>query len=247
MDKKYQASTVSYWVQKGQRISGFLNICIIQLYKIRISFANSLLQLPTRVLCTYIVETPTRESHRHHYLNRTAVQSYTLNAVCTYVCIMCVPSHLDRLTLTLLVDIQDDQCPCRFLTLPKVYLVHILSWSQNYAKEIHTTFFYSKQNRQCNVIILDTTGTTLNKTIISGRRRPAHPKVSALFIRPTFSFDLPGICLLCFCFLFGCFLSFLYFIDCVCRASRISYDDMALHCPLLLCSLRTWQRSISVA
>ena len=29
------------------------------------------------------------------------------------------------------------------------------------------------------------------------------------------------------------FLSFLYFIECVCRACRIQHDDMALHCPLL--------------
>ena len=35
-----------------------------------------------------------------------------------------------------------------------------------------------------------------------------------------FSFSL-SICLLCICFLFDCFFSFLYFIDCVCRACRI--------------------------
>ena len=50
-----------------------------------------------------------------------------------------------------------------------------------------------------------------------------------------------------------CFRSFLYFIECVCRACRIQYQDMALHFPLL-CLLHTryqvpgtWQRSISVA
>ena len=36
----------------------------------------------------------------------------------------------------------------------------------------------------------------------------------------------------CFFFLFDCFLSFLYFIECVCRACRTYYDGMALHCPL---------------
>ena len=41
-----------------------------------------------------------------------------------------------------------------------------------------------------------------------------------------FSFDFS----LFMCFLR--FLSFLYFIECVCRAYRILYDDMTLHCPL---------------
>ena len=36
-----------------------------------------------------------------------------------------------------------------------------------------------------------------------------------------------------FCSLFDCFLSFLYFIECVCRTRRTYYDGMALHCPLL--------------
>ena len=36
----------------------------------------------------------------------------------------------------------------------------------------------------------------------------------------SFSFSF-SICLLCSCFLFDCFFSFLYFIDCVCRACRI--------------------------
>ena len=40
--------------------------------------------------------------------------------------------------------------------------------------------------------------------------------------------------------------TFLYYIECVCRARRIQCDDMALHCPLM-CLLHTWQRSISVA
>ena len=31
-----------------------------------------------------------------------------------------------------------------------------------------------------------------------------------------------------------CFLSFLYFIECACRESCIQYNDMALHCPLLV-------------
>jgi len=56
-----------------------------------------------------------------------------------------------------------------------------------------------------------------------------------------FSFSL-SICLL-----FFFFVSFLYFMECVCRARRIQHDDRALHCPLLLCLLHTWQRSISVA
>ena len=44
-----------------------------------------------------------------------------------------------------------------------------------------------------------------------------------------------------FCFLFSCFLSFLYFIECVCHACRIyrQYDDMTLHCRLL-CLLHAW-------
>ena len=46
-----------------------------------------------------------------------------------------------------------------------------------------------------------------------------------VFIFLFFSFDWP--------LFFLCFLSFLYSIECVCRACRIQYDDMALHCPLL--------------
>ena len=38
---------------------------------------------------------------------------------------------------------------------------------------------------------------------------------------PSFSFFSPSICLLCFNFLSDCFLSFIYFIECVCRACRI--------------------------
>ena len=57
-----------------------------------------------------------------------------------------------------------------------------------------------------------------------------------------FSFDLSSLFLF-----FHCFLSFLNFMEeCVYRACRIQYDDMALHCPLP-CLLHTWQRSISVA
>ena len=37
---------------------------------------------------------------------------------------------------------------------------------------------------------------------------------------------------------FNCFF-FLPFIECVCRACRIQYDDMALHCPLL-CLLHSY-------
>ena len=50
-----------------------------------------------------------------------------------------------------------------------------------------------------------------------------------------FSFDLLSL------FFFLCFLLFfLSFIECVCRACHIQYDDMAVYCLLLLCLLHTW-------
>ena len=58
--------------------------------------------------------------------------------------------------------------------------------------------------------------------------------VSCMFSFFFFSFDVSSLFLL-----FLCFLLFLYFIECVCRACRIQYDDMALHCPLLLWLLHT--------
>ena len=52
-------------------------------------------------------------------------------------------------------------------------------------------------------------------------RGGARQFVSYIFSSFFFSFDL-------FSF-FLCFLPFPYFIECVCRVSRIQYDDMALH------------------
>ena len=63
-----------------------------------------------------------------------------------------------------------------------------------------------------------------------------------------FSFGLSSLILISLCF-----LSFLYFIECVCRACCMQYYGMALHCPLL-CLLHTRylargnvQSSLSVA
>ena len=47
-----------------------------------------------------------------------------------------------------------------------------------------------------------------------------------------FFYSSLSMCLLSFVLFFP--LSFLYFIECACRARRIQYDDMALHCPLML-------------
>ena len=59
-----------------------------------------------------------------------------------------------------------------------------------------------------------------------------HNSLFHVFSSSFFSSNFSSI----FCFFF-CFLSFLYFIEYVCRVYRIQYDDMPLHCPL--CLLRT--------